>query len=70
MDRLPEIQRVIEFDFLFGSRRQESQRVGRLFHSMQEGEHNILMTYDEFENYKKRIYAIIEKGIEIEWIKR
>lgn len=67
---LPEIQRIIEFDFLFGSRRQEAQRVGRLFHSIQEGEHIIIMTYDEFENYKKRLYALMEKGIELEWVRR
>jgi DNA excision repair protein ERCC-3 len=67
---LPEIQRVIEYDFLFGSRRQEMQRIGRLFHAVSEGEHYILMTYDEFENYKKRLYSLLEKGIEIEFIKR
>jgi DNA excision repair protein ERCC-3 len=67
---LPEIQRIVEFDFLFGSRRQEAQRVGRLFHSFSEGEHFILMTYDEFENYKKRLYSLLEKGIEIEFIRK
>jgi len=64
---LPEIQRIIEYDFLFGSRRQELQRVGRLFHATAEGEHYIIMNYDEFERYKKRLYALVEKGIEIEW---
>jgi DNA excision repair protein ERCC-3 len=64
---LPEIQRVIEYDFLFGSRRQEMQRIGRLFHTIAEGEHYILMTYKEYEKYKKRLYALIEKGIEIEF---
>jgi DNA excision repair protein ERCC-3 len=67
---LPDIQRVIEFSFLYGSRRQESQRYGRLLHALSEGEHYILMTYDEFESYKKRLYSILEKGIEIEFIKR
>jgi intein/homing endonuclease len=63
---LPEIQRIIEFDFLYGSRRQESQRVGRLFHSLEKGEHYILMTLEEFTKYKKRLYSLIEKGIELE----
>jgi DNA excision repair protein ERCC-3 len=63
---LPEIQRIIEFDFLFGSRRQESQRVGRLFHATEEGEHYVLMTLDEFTGYKKRLYALMEKGIDVE----
>jgi DNA excision repair protein ERCC-3 len=63
---LPTIQRVIEFDFLFGSRRQESQRVGRLFHATEQGEHYILMTADEFQNYKKRLYSLMEKGLELE----
>jgi DNA excision repair protein ERCC-3 len=67
---LPEIQRVIEYNFLYGSRRQEIQRIGRLFHSFSEGEHFILMTYDEFENYKKRLYSLLEKGIEIEFIRK
>ncbi len=67
---LPSIQRVIEFDFLFGSRRQESQRVGRLFHATMEGEHWILMTMEEFTNYKKRLYALMEKGIDVETINR
>jgi hypothetical protein len=32
-----------------------------------EGEHYILMTYEEYEKYKKRLYALIEKGIEVEF---
>jgi DNA excision repair protein ERCC-3 len=62
---LPEIQRVIEYYYLFGSRRQEAQRVGRLFHAVEEGEHIILMTLDEYRKYKKRLYSLTEKGIEI-----
>lgn len=62
---LPEIQRVIEHCFLFGSRRQEAQRAGRLFHAIEEGEHIILMTLEEYRKYKKRLYSLIEKGIEI-----
>jgi DNA excision repair protein ERCC-3 len=62
---LAKLERVIEFDFLFGSRRQEMQRLGRLFHSDYEGEHVILMTAEEYQRYKKRLYAIYEKGFEI-----
>jgi DNA excision repair protein ERCC-3 len=66
---LPELQRVIEIDFLFGSRRQEGQRLGRLFHGEEKGEHIIIMTEKEFEDYQKRLYAITEKGIKIEIVR-
>ena len=63
---LENLNRVIEFDFLFGSRRQELQRLGRLFHSAFKGEHIVLMTNEEYSAYKKRLFSIYEKGIEIE----
>jgi len=66
---LPDIQRVIEIDFLFGSRRQEGQRLGRLFHGEEKGEHIILATEKEFEDYNKRFYAITEKGFKMEIIR-
>ena len=66
---IPDIQRVIEIDFLFGSRRQEGQRLGRLFHGKEKGEHIILMTEKEFEDYNKRLYAITEKGFKLEIIR-
>ena len=66
---IAEIQRIIEIDFLFGSRRQEGQRLGRLFHGDEKGEHIILMTEKEFEDYGKRLYAITEKGFKIEVIR-
>jgi len=66
---IPEIQRVIEVDFLFGSRRQEGQRLGRLFHGEEKGEHIIIMTEKEFEDYQKRLYAIQEKGMKLEIIR-
>jgi superfamily II DNA or RNA helicase len=62
---LQQLQQVIEFDFLFGSRRQELQRLGRLFHSNFTGDHIILMTEEEYGQYKKRLYSIYEKGIDI-----
>ena len=64
---LPDIERSIEVSFLFGSRMQESQRFGRLMHSLEEEpEHVILMTEEEFEKYQKRLYAITERGFRIE----
>jgi DNA excision repair protein ERCC-3 len=66
---LPELQRVIEIDFLYGSRRQEGQRLGRLFHGDEKGEHIILMTEIEFQEYEKRLYAITEKGFKMEIIR-
>jgi len=66
---IPDIERIIEIDFLFGSRRQEGQRLGRLFHGEEKGEHIILMTEQEFEDYNKRLYAITEKGFKIEVIR-
>lgn len=62
---LENLERVIEFAFLFGSRRQELQRLGRLFHSSFTGEHIILMTRTEFSLYRKRLFSIYEKGIDI-----
>ena len=66
---IPDIERVIEIDFLFGSRRQEGQRMGRLFHGEGKGEHLILMTEKEYEEHSKRLYSITEKGFRIEVIR-
>jgi len=66
---LSTLKRVIEFDFLFGSRRQELQRLGRLFHSAYTGKHIILMTELEQEKYKKRLYSIYERGFKIDFHK-
>jgi len=66
---LPDIERVVEIDFQFGSRRQEGQRLGRLFHSEERGEHVILMTETEFKDYGKRLKAIQERGFKLELIR-
>lgn len=67
---LPDIERVIEISFLFGSRMQESQRFGRLMHATkEEPEHIILMSEREFDQYQKRLYAITERGFKIEVIR-
>jgi len=64
-----DLRRVIEFDFLFGSRAQEVQRLGRLFHSEYKGEHVVLMTTDEYVRHKKRLFGIYEKGFEIDIVR-
>jgi len=65
-----DIERVIEVAFLYGSRRQESQRFGRLMHSQkEEPEHIIIMTEREFQAYQKRLYAIYERGFRIEVVR-
>jgi DNA excision repair protein ERCC-3 len=50
---LKELEHIIEVDFLFGSKREEIQRTGRLFHSKEAKRHDILMTKEEFESYGK-----------------
>jgi hypothetical protein len=63
---IPEIDTLIEVDFLYGSRRQESQRSGRLLHSTKEAtNHYILMTEEELEKYGKRLLVLYEKGYRV-----
>ncbi len=60
---IKDLEHIIEADFLFGSRREEVQRTGRLMHSIAEGKmHDIIMTKDELEAYGKRLYGLYEKG--------
>ena len=63
---LPDVERTIEVDFLFGSRMQESQRYGRLMHSKKEPQHIIIMTRREYEKYYKRLMAITGRGFRLE----
>lgn len=63
---LQDLEKVIEVDFLGSSRRQESQRVGRLFHSGGKGRYITLMTQDEFDRFEGRFLALEEKGIKVE----
>jgi len=60
-----DIPRVIEFDFFKGSRRQEIQRMGRVMHREEKGQHIILMTYDEYESHHKRIDVLEQKGLRV-----
>ena len=65
---LPDIQRVIEINWLYGSRRQELQRFTRLLHgqSRELGEHHILMTLDEYMHDRKRLFSIMDKGFKLD----
>lgn len=62
---LKELEHIIEVDFLFGSKREQIQRTGRLFHSKYAKKHDILMTREEFEKYGKRLHSLVEKGFKI-----
>ncbi len=63
------LDRIIEVDFLFGSRQQELQRTGRLMHSdSKEPQHDIIMTEEELIRYGKRLWALQEKGFRIQMI--
>ncbi|MBD3171966.1 hypothetical protein GF326_05795 [Candidatus Bathyarchaeota archaeon] len=67
---LPDLDVVVEYDFLYGSRRQEAQRAGRVMHGKSEGEHIILMTEDELTRYEKRLYSLEEQGFRIRYERR
>jgi hypothetical protein len=60
---------VIEVDFLYGSRRQEAQRMGRLFHGKEPGDHIVLMTEAEIQSYEKRFYSAYEKGFHVKIVR-
>jgi len=62
---ITDLKTIIEFSFLFGSRRQQAQRTGRLLHSRFKGQHYILMTSEEYAKYKKRLYSLYERGFQI-----
>ncbi len=60
-----DLQRIIEIDFLFGSREQELQRTGQLMHSDVAERHDIIMTEPEFNAHSKRLWALQEKGFTV-----
>lgn len=60
-----DLQRIIEVEFLYGSKQQEIQRTGRLMHSLKAERHDIIMTEKEFEDYGKRIWILEEKGFHV-----
>lgn len=62
---IKDLQRIIEVDFLFGSRQQELQRTGRLMHSEEAERHDIIMTEAEVSQHGKRLWALQEKGFSV-----
>lgn len=67
---IKDLDTVIEFDFLYGSRRQEAQRAGRVMHGEGEGEHIVMMTEEEFSKYDKRLFSLEEQGFKIRFERR
>jgi len=70
---IPDIDTIIEVDFLGGSRAQALQRVGRLQHRLLKPDqepavHHILMTEEEVEKYGKRLLAYYDKGFKVDWL--
>ena len=63
---IKDLKHIIEVDFLFGSRKQQVQRTGRLLHSLsKDSRHDILFTSNEFNKYKKRLFGLMEKGFKL-----
>ena len=62
---LEDLDRVIEYQFHGGSRRQELQRAGRLMHGSEVGEHIVQMTDQEYEKFSQRLYDLEGKGMDI-----
>jgi DNA excision repair protein ERCC-3 len=63
---IPDLVASVEYSFLFGSRRQELQRAGRLMHSLWKGvRHYVIMTPEEYESYRKRFLPLIGRGISV-----
>jgi len=70
---IPELDTIIEIDFLGGSRMQALQRIGRLAHRLikpdqEPSVHHILMTEDELEKYGKRLLAYYDKGYKVDYL--
>ena len=65
---IKDLKHIIEVDFLFGSRKQQVQRTGRLLHSLsKDSRHDILFTANEFNKYKKRLFGLMEKGFKLDF---
>lgn len=55
---------ILEIDYNKGSRQQETQRVGRLFHSEEEGQYHAIMTARDYYKHKKRFLGLWAKRID------
>jgi len=64
-----DLARTITYNFLFGSRQEETQFFGRLLHGEDEGHHILMMTDEEYEKYGKRLFGIQEKGFKIQIVR-
>ena len=63
---IEDLDRIIEVDFHFGSRQEEMQLSGRLMHSKKKYKrHDIIMTYEEFSKYKKRLLSLEGNGFHV-----
>lgn len=64
------IRRVIEVDFLFGSKQEAGQRLGRLAYEIvgkdKPGEYHVLMTPAEYSAYAKRLLIYEQWGLDID----
>lgn len=70
---IPELDTIIEIDFMGGSRAQALQRTGRLAHrnispDKEPAVHHILMTEEELEKYGKRLLGYYDKGYKIDYL--
>jgi len=64
---LPDVEMIVEIDWLYGSRRQELQRFTRTLHSrMKQPEYHILMTLEEYLHDRKRLFSVMDKGFKVE----
>lgn len=63
---IEDIERVIEISWLYGSRRQELQRFTRLLHGKDtKGEGHIIMTGQQYQGDRKRLFGIMDRGFKI-----
>ena len=70
---IPELDTIIEIDFLGGSRMQALQLIGRLAHRLVEPDkepavHHVLMTEEELEKYGKRLLGYYDKGYKVDYL--
>lgn len=70
---VPELDTLIEIDFMGGSRMQALQRAGRLSHRVIQPDaepavHHILMTEEEMEKFNKRLMGYYDKGFKIDYL--
>jgi len=55
------LEAIIEVDFLFGSRKQQLQRTGRLLHGYEGKEHHVVFTENEWEKHHKRVFSLLDR---------